>query len=594
MSRIKTRETVKDIKTLDKAAVASERMKSAFVRLKDQAENLIDDGQISPQEYAQDKIRYAAEDAANQAGNNVGSTVRKGIDEGKRTFREHRQESRLKKAEKRVDRYEAEFRKTEQAADKSASQTTRSASSYAQRKRNQTIKTSQRKAERTIKQSARSVGKQTVKTGTKGTVKSTRKSVKTAEKTSRAAVKTAEATAKAAKKAADTSAKAARKAAEAARQAAAAAQKAAVLAAKAVAAAIKAIVAGIAKLVAAIAAGGWVAVVVIVIICLIALIVCSCYGIFFSNDSATGSEQTIQSAVREINEEYTERIDLIKEDNPHDDLEMSGSRADWSEILSVYAVKATTDPDNPQEVVTMTDEKKQLLSDIFWDMNDISYTTRNHSETVTAESDDGNGNLIEKQTQETKTTLHIVVSHRTAAEMAAQYNFSDEQNKMLTELLNMDSSVWATVLYGVYSGDDMIVQIALSQVGNVGGQPYWSWYGFGRRVEWCACFVSWCADQCGYIESGVMPKYAGVGKGVQWFKDRGQWADGSIEPAPGMIIFFDWDNAGGQDGNANHTGIVYKVEDGFVYTIEGNSGDRCVINRYRVGHYEILGYGAMR
>lgn len=75
------------------------------------------------------------------------------------------------------------------------------------------------------------------------------------------------------------------------------------------------------------------------------------------------------------------------------------------------------------------------------------------------------------------------------------------------------------------------------QIGNIGGKPYWSWYGFDSRVEWCACFVSWCAEQCGHIENGVVPKYAGCEKGMRWFKDRGQWADNSIEPAPGMIIF---------------------------------------------------------
>ena len=156
------------------------------------------------------------------------------------------------------------------------------------------------------------------------------------------------------------------------------------------------------------------------------------------------------------------------------------------------------------------------------------------------------------------------------------------------------NSSYGLLLYGIYGADDQIVAVALSQLGNVGGEPYWSWYGFGSRVEWCACFVSWCADQCGYIETGVIPKYAGCVNGVNWFKDRGQWADNDIEPAPGMIIFFDWDNKGSsgpQDGQSDHTGIVERVEDGIVYTVEGNSGDSCRENHYAVGYYEILGYG---
>lgn len=204
------------------------------------------------------------------------------------------------------------------------------------------------------------------------------------------------------------------------------------------------------------------------------------------------------------------------------------------------------------------------------------------------------GNIIEEEVEETTVYLYITVSHKTVEEMMEQYGFTEDQKAQVAELLEQDSSMWASVLYGIYGADDQIVAVALSQLGNVGGEPYWSWYGFGSRVEWCACFVSWCADQCGYIETGVIPKYAGCVNGVNWFKDRGQWADNDIEPAPGMIIFFDWDNKGSsgpQDGESDHTGIVERVEDGIVYTVEGNSGDSCRENHYAVGYYEILGYG---
>lgn len=126
-----------------------------------------------------------------------------------------------------------------------------------------------------------------------------------------------------------------------------------------------------------------------------------------------------------------------------------------------------------------------------------------------------------------------------------------------------------------------------SQVGNVEGQPYWSWYGFDSRVEWCACFVSWCANECGYIDAGIIPKYAGCVNGAQWFKDRGQWADHNYEPAPGTIIFFYWEGDRGTD----HTDIVQKCKNGIVYTIEGNSGDTCRQKQYAVGSSSIYGYG---
>ena len=137
----------------------------------------------------------------------------------------------------------------------------------------------------------------------------------------------------------------------------------------------------------------------------------------------------------------------------------------------------------------------------------------------------------------------------------------------------------------------LIVEVAASQIGNVGGEPYWSWYGFTERVEWCACFVSWCANKCGYISSCIIPKFSGCINGVDWFKDRGQWIGNSFEPSPGMIIFFDWDDEDGQDGNADHVGIVEKVENGRVYTIEGNTSDSCRQRSYPVGYYQILGYG---
>ena len=139
----------------------------------------------------------------------------------------------------------------------------------------------------------------------------------------------------------------------------------------------------------------------------------------------------------------------------------------------------------------------------------------------------------------------------------------------------------------------LIVEVAASQIGNVGGEPYWSWYGFTEHVEWCACFVSWCANQCGYIDAGIIPKFSGCEWGVSWFKQQGAWAGRNITPTPGMIIFFDWkdEEGGGLDGRADHVGIVAKVDNGRVYTIEGNSADSCRERSYPVGYLEILGYG---
>ena len=448
-----------------------------------------------------------------------------------------------------------------------------------------TIKTVDRSG-KAIKQTARSTGKAAVKT--------TQRTIKTAEQTARMTIKTTQAAAKTAQKTAQATAKAAQKAAQAAKATAKATAHAVKVAVKATIAAVKAIIAATKALIFAIAAGGWVAVVVIIVICLIGLIVGSCFGIFFSNEDS-GSGQTTQAVVQEINTDYQTQLDTTKANISYDVLEMSGSRAVWPEVLAIYAVKTTTDPDNAQEVATMDDSKKAILKDIFWQMNEISSRTETKTEEVITETDDGHGNIVETTTTVTRTYLYITVSHKTAEEMVDQYNFNADQRKQLAELLaDENQRLWCAVLYGIGTGDGEIVTVALSQIGNVGGAPYWSWYGFNSRVEWCACFVSWCANECGYIDAGVIPKFAGCVWGVEWFRDRGLWQDNSYEPRPGDIIFFDWDNKGSsgpQDGESDHVGIVEKVENGTVYTVEGNSGDSCRENHYAIGYYEILGYG---
>ena len=140
---------------------------------------------------------------------------------------------------------------------------------------------------------------------------------------------------------------------------------------------------------------------------------------------------------------------------------------------------------------------------------------------------------------------------------------------------------------GTRPGNTALVDIAKSQVGNVGGQPYWSWYGFDYRVEWCACFVSWCYGQAGLSE----PRFAAcTSQGMPWFTSRGQWGDRNYENiAPGDAIFFDWDNS----GDADHVGIVIGTDGERVYTVEGNSGDACKIKSYPLGSSLIRGYGLM-
>ena len=136
-------------------------------------------------------------------------------------------------------------------------------------------------------------------------------------------------------------------------------------------------------------------------------------------------------------------------------------------------------------------------------------------------------------------------------------------------------------------GNTAIVAVAQTQLGNEGCLKYCEWYGYPYRVEWCVIFVSWCADQCGYLDEGVLPKMEGVLPLVDWFRERDQWQYRDYEPNPGDLIFYDWEN----DGIADHVGIVERVENGLIYSVEGNVDDRCIENSHYVGTASIYGFG---
>ena len=588
---IKTRVSEKKgIKAIDKAAVASERMKEAYIRTKDKADHSLYAEEGSPGEYASDRLSAGVDNVTHEAVHQFDKQGRKGVQTTKENISKVKEKIQKRKAAAEQPKKQAARQAGQSTARWSGRQAADTVSEPAKavRQERRAIKTLDRgkKGIKTVDRSRKTI-KQASSTA-KGTIKTTSKSIKTAEKTAKASIKTSQQAAKAVQRTAQATARAARAAAHAARVAARTAVVAAKAAVKATVAAVKAIIAATKALIAAIAAGGWIAVLVIIVICLIGMIIGSCFGIFFSGeDSGTG--QTTQTAVQEINTDYQENLDEIKASHSYDVLEMSGSRAVWKEVLAVYAVKTTTDPDNAQEVATMDDEKLELLKDIFWQMNEISSSTSTQTETVIETSDDGNGNIVETEVTVTRTYLYITVSHKTAEEMADQFGFNEDQREQMAELLaDENNSLWSQVLYGITGGDGEIVTVALSQVGNVGGEPYWSWYGFGSRVEWCACFVSWCANECGYIEAGVIPKFAAcASQGVPWFQERGLWQLGSYEPRSGDIIFFDWDG----DMSADHVGIVEKVENGRVYTVEGNSGDSVRQNSYPIGYSDVLGYG---
>ena len=312
--------------------------------------------------------------------------------------------------------------------------------------------------------------KATVKTAEKS-VKATEKTIKTAERTTKTAVKTTERTAKTTAKTAQKTAQAAQKTAQAAAKtvqaAAKAAAQAAKVAAKAVASAIKAIAAGIKALIAAIAAGGWVAVIIIIVVALIAVLLSLCFGVFSSNDTQQGRPMT--EAIAEINNDFVDsinaRIDRYKRRYKPDevvliyegDTDSNGSVMNWADVLGIYAVGTTTDPEQPTDVLIVTPDKVNLLRDYFLRMNSVSYKTELETEEVEATDDHGNPAFDEEgnPVMETESTLTITitVSSMDYRDAASYYRFDDSQLEMLKEIMQPEYYPMFAQLTGDVIGD---------------------------------------------------------------------------------------------------------------------------------------------
>lgn len=350
---------------------------------------------------------------------------------------------------------------------------------------------------------------------------------------------------------------------------------------KATISAIKAIISAMNTLISFLIAGGWIVVIVIIIICMIALIISSVFGIFFSNELK--GELSVSSVMLELNVEFNKKIERYKVQYPAEEYDINYNRASWKNVLAVYSV-VLSNGNNETDVITMDKNKAKILKKVFWDMHE--FNPKLDQELIKKKISDGRGG--ERVVDAIKKTLHLTIRVKSIEEISNEYNFNEAQRNQLYELLNeKNDENWSNVINS--SGSSDIVEVARKELGNVGGQPYWSWYGFKSRVEWCACFVSWCANQCNYIERGIIPKFASCqNEGIVWFKNHGLWKEKDFIPKQGDIIFFDWES----DGKSDHVGIVEEVENGKVYTIEGNSnGDTCRQKEYKINSSVICGYG---
>ena len=568
MADIKIRDTVKGtIKALDKAAIAGQKMKQAYIATKDKAEHSVNAKENTAEEYAADKTEAEIDEIAHKGAYAFNKAGRKGVQETKKNIQSAKdgiQRFKQQRAEKSINVQRAQGR------------TTTVGSSSAQTQTSSAIKT--------LKKPATSAGKKNIKLASKEAAKTTQRSVKTAEHTAKASIKTSQQTAKAAQKTAQATVKASQKAAQAAKATAKATANAVKAAAKATIATVKAIIAGTKALVAAIAAGGWIAVVIIMIVVLLGSAVAMFGGGSESNTytQVSAEVEAYDPLIRQYAKQYgiPEYVELIKAVM----MQESGGRG----LDPMQAAEGSFNTKYPHEPNGIKDpeysiqcgvqELKAALTSAEVespiDMERIKLALQGYNF--------GNGYISWAKSK------YGGYSYANAVE------FSTQQAQRLGWDSYGDTQYPAHVLryypYGrafTAGSNQAIVEVALTQIGNEGGQPYWSWYGFDSRVEWCACFVSWCADQCGYIDSGLIPKFAGCIDGANWFKSNNRWNDRNYEPKAGDIIFFDWED----DGTTDHVGIVEKCENGTVYTVEGNSGDACRQRQYTVGSRNIYGYG---
>ncbi len=506
MKKIKTRQTVEGVKGIKKAEFAAVRMKNALIKAKQQTENAYQhDEHRSPTDYAVDKVSRAADDAVQEVSGQVQRTAGRVLDRAKTVYRQAKETRQHIKQKDHFSKSTAENTaageqraasssqrpanhtagKATRTVQQSSSQPQERAKAFARKRAQATARqatnnaiNTTRRTESTIKQSARATesavsatkraSEKGIKQAAKGSVKTAPKSIKTAEATARTTIKTSQRMAQLAQKSAKSAAKAAKKAERAAIASAKAAVKVAKAIAKATILIVKAIIAALKSLIAAIAAGGWVVVLIIVVICLIGCIVCSSFGIFFSGEPDTGSVPMPQ-VVAELGAEFYDRIEQIKADNPHDRLEIYANDGvlsiHWDEVLAVYAVKVATDPENGMEVVTITDEKKNILRSVMWDMNIIDYWTWIDYIEVTSTTTDVDGNESETTEIIEIKVLTISITHKTYLQMADQYRFNVKQREQLTLLMDDEYKfLWARLLGGYRPGGGQIIDTGSDKV----------------------------------------------------------------------------------------------------------------------------------
>lgn len=554
MADIKTRDAVTGtIKAIDKSAVAAERMKDTFIRTKDEAQRGTSPTEDSPEEYAADKVTAYANKAFSYAAQEFDKQGRKAV----------QQSIQLRKTSPYSDRRPPIFTETPRPETAGAR--------FKREEHKRMVLRSRKSRGETAKPSMWEKRARSIKTVDRA-VKPVKRSARTANRMTRTTVNSGT-TVKAANVSAQRARAAARSSMEAVKKAAAAASKA-----------VRAILAATRALVNAILAGSWIAITIVLAVVLLGAAIS-----LFGSESGRMSYVPVSAEVEAYTpiirvyanqhgiEEYVELIKAIMmQESGGQGLDPMQASESGYNTRYPRTPNAITDPEYSIEVgvQTVADSLQQAEVESPVDMENIKLALQGYNF--------GNGFI--PWARENYGGYSAIAAIEFSNYMAAQLGWSGYGDKQYP------AHVLRYYPFGrvfTAEGNQAIVEIALTQVGNVGGEPYWSWWGLSERAEWCAMFVSWCADQAGLIDAGAIPKFENCVWGANWFKTNAGWADGSAEPSPGDIIFFDWE----PDGYPDHVGIVEKCENGLVYTIEGNVNDDCAQGRYYVGDTCIFGYG---
>lgn len=439
MRDIKTRDKVNQtVKTLDRAAIVADKFRNATVKSKETAEHTQTTDETSPEEYAVNLVSDKSKIATHRAAIKFNEKGKQSVVETKRNIQRFRSEQAVKSIRRqRMDN------KPSASPDLNFSD---KGSKYDIKTRESIKKANTKPVSKDIKGADKTI--KTVNHSVNQTVKSSSDTARKSYISSKQSAKATKKSAEAAKKGFEKSAKTMKEAAKHTKKI------------------VKGIIEGTKAVVNAIIAGGWLSVVIIILLCLVGALASSFYGIFFSTETSE-SGMNISTVIQEINSDYDDRIDELKASGNFDSVEINGSKANWKDVLSIYAVKTTTDPDNPMEIATVDENKKSILSNIFWDMNSIDSKVETKSETKETVTTDEYGNEVITTEEVTIKVLTITVNSKTANNMADEYSFNKKQKEYLAELMNdSNDKLWASIIFSTGGNTDVDIDFDALDFGN--------------------------------------------------------------------------------------------------------------------------------